>query len=149
MGVCKVTDARVNSLIQNARINGSMYSRCKRGYYDINGKSLYFRSKWEANYALFLDYLIRQRQITGWDYEAKRFEFPVKRGCTCYTPDFKVINSDGKIEWHEVKGWMDRKSKTKLKRMSKYYPKEKLILIDEKTYRAIKSKMGKMLNWYA
>ena len=35
---------------------------------------------------------------------------------------------------HEIKGWFDDKSKLKLKRMKKYYPEVKIILIDEKQY---------------
>ena len=33
------------------RNNGS-FQHVQRGEYDINGKMIYFRSKWEANYAL-------------------------------------------------------------------------------------------------
>ena len=43
---------------------------------------------------------------------------------------------------------MDSKSKTKLKRMEKYYPKIKVILIDESAYKDIKNKIGRMLNFY-
>ena len=148
------TEEARERIAQRARINGrnslneNMYSRCKRGHYDINGKLIYFRSKWEPNYALYLDFLKKNNQIKDWEYEAHRFEFPVKRGCTCYTPDFKVTNTDNSTEWHEVKGWMDKKSKTKLNRMAIHFPQEKIILIDEKSYKNIKSQVAKMLKWY-
>ncbi len=40
---------------------------------------------------------------------------------------------------------MDPKSKTKLKRMAKYYPNIKLVLIDKKYYEDIKKKMSKII----
>lgn len=39
--------------------------------------------------------------------------------------------------YHEVKGWMDDRSKTKIKRMRIYYPDVKLIVIDARGYRSI------------
>ena len=125
------------------------YSRTKSGKYNINGKSIFFRSTWEANYALYLDFLEESGNIQCWGYETRRFEFTkIKRGTRSYTPDFEVTNNDGSVEYHEVKGWMDAKSKTRLKRMSRYYPKVKLIVIDSSVYRDIKSKVGKMLKFY-
>ncbi len=111
------------------------YSRCKGGRREDLG--MYFRSAWEANYARYLNFLVEKNVIQSWQYEPQTFRFPVMRGCTEYTPDFKVTEKDGRVIWHEIKGWMDQKSKTKLKRFNKYYPEEKLILIDEKSYRAI------------
>jgi hypothetical protein len=114
------------------------YSNCKRGYYNINGVEYYFRSKWEANYALYLDYLIKKKQIKKWEYEVKTFWFEkIKRGVRSYTPDFEITNLDNTIEYHEVKGWMDKRSTTKLKRIKKYYPQTKMVLIDEPQYKAI------------
>ena len=125
------------------------YSRCKRGYYDINGIDMYFRSLWEANYALYLDFLIKNGDIKKWEYEVDTFWFEkIRRGVRSYTPDFKIFKKNDEIEYHEVKGWMDPKSKTKIKRMAKYYNSIKLVVVDEKCYRDIKNKLGKMLNFY-
>lgn len=127
----------------------SMYSRAKNGKYDINGKIICFRSLWEPNYALYLDYLIKNKQIVSWEYEPDTFWFlKIMRGVRSYKPDFKVLKNDGNIEYHEVKGWMDPKSKTKLKRMAKYYPEIKMVLIDKPVYEDIKNKVGKMLKFY-
>ena len=141
-------------LKKRARINGRQamftnpYSRCKQGYYDIGKRGkMFFRSKWEANYALYLEFLLNNKEIISWEYETKRFEFPVKRGVTCYTPDFKVLTKKHECEYHEVKGWMDAKSKTKIKRMKKHFPDEKLIIIGEKEYKML-SKMSKLFGWY-
>jgi len=130
-------------------IIGGGYSRGKMGTYNINGKNIFFRSLWEANYALYLDFLIKQGEIKKWQFEVDTFWFEkIRRGVRSYKPDFKIFLNNGKIEYHEVKGWMDTKSKTKLKRMEKYYPEIKLIVIDEKSYKDIKSKIGKMLKFY-
>lgn len=110
---------------------------------DLNNK--YFRSMWEANWARYLNWLIERGSILRWEYEPETFEFPVKRGSRFYTPDFKVFNSDGSCEFHEVKGWMDQKSVTKLKRMEKYYPEVEIILVDKEVYRSVANKVGRLI----
>jgi hypothetical protein len=125
------------------------YSRAKMGHYDINGRDIFFRSSWEANYALYLDFLVKRKEIIGWEFEVDTFWFEkIKRGVRSYKPDFKIFKNNGEIEYHEVKGYMDKKSITKIKRMAKYYPKIKLIVVDEKSYKDIKNKIGKMLGFY-
>lgn len=117
---------------------------------------IYVRSAWEANYSRYLNWLVKAKQIAAWKYEPCVFTFPgIKRGCTEYRPDFAVvvkgsvdvlIMSDPpkdttlpklEVEYHEVKGWMDAQSKTKLKRMAKYFPEVKIVVIDAKAYRSI------------
>ncbi len=103
----------------------------------------------------------------------------IKKGTRFYTPDFKVIQQcstcigkgwtflgrgivggtppkcvdcDGTgstYEWHEVKGYFDAKSKTKLKRMAKYYPNEKIRIIDAAFFKDAKRKGLDILipNW--
>src|SRR3990167_4727338 len=131
-------------------LRGGGYSRGRIGKYDIgNKKNMFFRSSWEANYALYLDFLIKNKEIKSWEFEKDTFWFEkIKRGVRSYKPDFKVITNKDLIEYHEVKGWMDAKSKTKLKRMTKYYPKIKMVLIDEDCYKDIKKKLGKALGFY-
>ncbi len=125
------------------------YANVQRGDYECSKGTVYFRSKWEANYALYLDFLISRNEIEDWEYEADCFMFEeIKLGTRSYRPDFKVFNHDGTFEYHEVKGYMDAKSKTKLKRMAKYYPEVKVILVDKDYYLDLKKKMGKMLNFY-
>lgn len=125
------------------------YSRTKMGKYNINEKLIFFRSSWEANYALYLDFLVKQGQIKGWQFEVDTFWFEkTRRGVRSYKPDFKVTNTNDSVEYHEVKGWMDAKSKTKIKRMAKYYPKVKLVVIEQDSYRDIKKKLGSMLGFY-
>lgn len=104
---------------------------------DLGG--MYFRSSWEANYARYLNWLISIGEIFKWEYEPDTYEFPVKRGSRFYTPDFKVFNNDNSVDYHEIKGYMDPRSATKLKRMAKYYPEIKVILISKDEYYSIQS----------
>ena len=84
--------------------------------------------------------------IKGWEYEAERFMFEkVKRGTRSYCPDFQVMNNDDSIEYHEVKGWMTATAKTALRRMKRYYPEVKLILIDSKRYKALNAQLKNIL----
>ena len=125
------------------------YPNVQRGDYENSKGTMYFRSKWEANYALFLDFLVEQNEIKSWEYEADVFVFDqIQFGTRSYRPDFKVFNHNDSFEYHEVKGYMDSQSKTKLKRMAKYYPEVKIVLIDSNYYRDLKKKMGKMLHFY-
>lgn len=113
---------------------------------DLGG--LYVRSTWEANWARYLNWLKSLGEIQDWVYEPDVFEFPVKRGSKFYTPDFKIINKDGSIEYHEIKGYLDQPGATKLKRMRIYYPQVKLILIDKPAYYATAKKIAAMIpNW--
>lgn len=116
---------------------------------DLGG--LYVRSAWEANYARYLNWLQAQGEILSWEFEPDTFEFHrIKRGTRFYTPDFKVTNKDGSVEYHEVKGWMDPASKTKLDRMGRYYPAVKIIVIDGPVYRALARQLhGLISTWEA
>lgn len=112
------------------------YSRSKGGKRkDLN--NIYFRSSWEANMARYYNYI-----GVEWQFEPKTFIFKdITRGSVSYTPDFYLPKED---TWIEVKGWMDGKSKTKLKRFAKQYPEEykKLKLITKKEYNEIKRKVA-------
>ena len=110
---------------------------------------IFVRSAWEANYARYLNWLISLGEIVKWEYEADTFEFEkIKKGTRFYTPDFKITNNDGSIEYHEVKGYMDDKSKTKIKRFCKYYPDIKLVIIDKEFYVPLSNQMRNLIpNW--
>lgn len=144
----KISDAHAGKMPKNNMVPGK-YGNIVRGWYDINGKRMFFRSKWEVNYALYLDFLIKQKQIKKWEYEVDTFWFEaIKRGVRSYKPDFKVYTNKGNIEYHEIKGYMDTRSKTKLKRMKIYYPEIKMILIDAPIYNDIKKKLGRLIGFH-
>lgn len=111
------------------------YSRTKSGKRkDLDNQ--FFRSATEANYARFLRFI-----KIDYTYEKKTFEFKmIKRGTMIYTPDFYLPSDNIYIE---VKGWLDPKSITKLKRFKKYYPDEfgKLRIVKQSLTRKDKAKL--------
>lgn len=102
------------------------------------GKRYFLRSSWEIRYAEYLEGLRLVGAITDWLYEPETFWFlKIKRGVRSYVPDFQVTHLDGSIEYHEVKGYMDAKSKTKIKRMRIYHPSVKLLVIGKDELKAL------------
>lgn len=134
-----------NGTTAPTRLNASW----KAGWREIGGVRKYYRSKWEANYAHYLQWLKEKDQILDWKHEPETFWFEgIKRGCVSYLPDFWVKEVSGSEAYHEVKGWMDARSVTKIKRMAKYHPKVRLIVIDSKAYAALKkSCQGLVPGW--
>ena len=103
----------------------------------IGEKEGYYRSKWEGLYACYLEHCKREGWITMWEHETKEFWFDgIRRGVVSYKPDFRVTLEDGSTMWIEVKGYMDSRSATKIKRFAKYFPKEKLKVIDLSWFRS-------------
>lgn len=139
----KQRQTRIKNNTLNPMLNRSNpYSRTKSGKReDLN--NIFFRSSWEANIARYYNYL-----GIKWQFEPKTFIFDtIKKGCVSYLPDFYLPEED---KWVEVKGWMDKKSITKLNRFKKYYPEEykKLELIDSKKYYEIQKKVSHFIaNW--
>lgn len=118
----------------------------KSAWREIGGKRKFFRSRWEANYARYLEFQKVHGLITDWHHECDTFWFEgIKRGCMTYLPDFKVTNLDGSIEYHEVKGWMDAASKTKIRRMAKYHPTVILKVFDSKWYNSNKQRLSRLI----
>lgn len=114
------------------------YSRAKRGKRADLG-DVFFRSKWEANYARYLNLLVQMKVVETWGYEPETFVFdggPV--GCRSYRPDFIVKRRNVAAPVYvEVKGWMDAKSKKKLALFKKHFPQHRLELVGEKEYDAL------------
>ncbi len=139
--LARATKIKNNTL--NPMVNQeNPYSRAKGGKRkDLN--NIYFRSAWEANIARYYNFI-----GVKWEFEPKTFIFKnITRGSVSYTPDFYLPEED---KWIEVKGWMDGKSKTKLKRFKQQYPEEykKLELITEKEYKEIQRKISAFIkNW--
>jgi hypothetical protein len=95
----------------------------------IDGTEYHFKSKQEYKWAQYLEVLRGLGAIEKWEYEFKTFWFNgIKRGVVSYTPDFWVWE-DGVQVLHEVKVHLTQKDVTKYKRLAKYYPDEKLILV--------------------
>ena len=82
------------------------------------------RSAWEANSYRYIKSLSAVDFI---EVEPTTFSFApfgVLKGTVSYTPDFKVHLKNGDYIWVEVKGYIDRQGKTKIRRFKKYYPEE-------------------------
>ncbi|WP_291728695.1 DUF1064 domain-containing protein [Bernardetia sp.] len=92
-----------------------------------------YDSRKEAFYAAKLDLRIKAGEIQSWERQ-----YPIEleaygaKSCT-YRIDFKVILSDGSIEYHEVKGKETALWKVKWKMtqayMEKHEPEATLVLI--------------------
>ena len=121
----------------------------KQGWREIGGIRLYARSRWEANYARYLHFLLLAGELLKWEHEPETFWFEKeRRGCVSYLPDFRVTWKGGRVEYHEVKGWMTPASATKLKRMKKYYPHVKIVLVQEGWFKANNRKLaGLVKDW--
>lgn len=118
----------------------------KAGWREIGGIRKYYRSRWEANYARYLEWLRERGEIASWRHEPKTFWFEgIKRGCVSYLPDFEVVEIGGRTAYHEVKGWMDERSATKIKRMAKYHPTVPLIVIRQKEYKQIELSLSRLI----
>lgn len=111
----------------------------------IGGKTFYFRSLWEINFARYLQFLKQHKNIKDWEFEPEIFEFPrtAHKGPPFqYLPDFWVLNNDNSEEWYEVKGFMNTQSKKKIKRFRQHFPDEKITVIGKPWF----SKEGKKLS---
>ena len=107
-----------------------------------------FHSGWEANVARYLNLLKEQGKIESWDYEVKRFDFPITKGVKSYLPDFLINKNDFSHEWWEVKGYWTARAKTAITRFKKYYPKENIRLIERKEYKEIEKEFKEVIpNW--
>lgn len=130
--------------------NPTSRSRAFTGTFNINGKNIFFRSSWEVNIAYYFDFLKNNGEIKEWEYEPDVFWFhEIKRGVRSYKPDFRITENDGTTYFVEVKGYMDAKSITKLKRMKKYYPNIRIDVLDKKRYQDISKKASIIPNWGA
>ena len=101
-----------------------------------------FRSSWEANYARYLNLLLKIGAIEKWEFEPQCFWFHgIRRGTVSYLPDFRIwYKNDLRPEYHEIKGRVLPKDKTKWRRMAKYYPTVRMVVIGAKEYASIKAK---------
>lgn len=116
-------------------VGRSRVFRANQTWREIAGRKIFFRSDWEYRYAKYLQFLKENNEIKEWEHEPHTFWFEeIRRGTRSYLPDFKVTKQDGSHYWVEVKGYLDRKSQTKIKRFQKYYPKERLVVLNQEWF---------------
>ena len=96
----------------------------------VGGQHHWWRSKFEWRWAQYLERLKTAREVDGWLYESERFEFKgIRSGTVFYLPDFWVIYRSGDTLWHETKGHLTQRDITKFRRMAKYHPAERIVLV--------------------
>lgn len=134
----------------NSKMVITGYKSNVQGFRTIGGKKHFFRSLWEINFCHFLEWQKSNGWIKDWEYEPRLFQFPIekyKTGPFFYKPDVHVTNSDDSKHWCEIKGWMTKESKKKIKRFNKHYPDEKIFIITGKEMRKIAKYKRMIPNW--
>jgi len=106
---------------------------CKRGRREDCG-NIYFPCAMEANIYRWLRWQKEKGLIDSFEYQPKEFDFSdtYKHGTNRYRADFCFVFTHGDMgysKYVEVKGYLDAKSQTKLKRMKKLYPLENIEII--------------------
>ena len=117
---------------------------------ELDGRIYRFRSKAEARYAAYLQWLKDTGNIKAWDYEFEYFGWTNQRGNKVqYCPDFRTLrDSESDWEYWEVKGYLDARSKAKLKGFSKHFPYLKLTVIDSAWFKRNTKKLkGLVPGW--
>lgn len=109
-----------------------MYSFGNGGFREDLG--IYVRSNWEANFARILKY-------SNIEFLYEPDTFCVSEAVT-YTPDFKV----GKV-YFEIKGYMDEKSKNKIKLFRQKFPDLTLGVISGDEYKKLKTQYHDKICW--
>jgi len=118
----------------------------KCGWREVGGQKFFARSRWEANIARYFEFQKTHGKILAWKHEPKTFWFEkIKRGVRSYKPDFLITRPDGTEYYCEVKGWMDSRSRTTIKRMRIYFPEVTLDVIDAKRYRVLNQQCKNMI----
>lgn len=99
----------------------------RKGKGKIRGAKSQFKNDWERMYAERLEVRKLQKEIVSWKYEHIRLK--LADGAN-YTPDFQVVNLDGTIEFHEVKGFRRTAAILRFKFAAKTYPEYTFILVE-------------------
>lgn len=84
----------------------------------------FLRSAWEANTYRFIRQLPEVKFIEVEPHTFSFAPFGILKGTVSYTPDMRVHFKNGDYIWVEIKGYIDRQGKTKIRRFKKYYPED-------------------------
>lgn len=76
-------------------------------------------NKTEAKYAERLEALKRSGEVLDYAFECVKLKLADR---TFYTPDFMVLNKDGIVEMHEVKGFWEDDARVKIKVAAAQFP---------------------------
>lgn len=93
-----------------------------------NGRA--YRSRAEANYAMYLDQRIRDGEIKNWEYEKKIELFGENGTRICnYKIDFVIEHNDDRTEFVEIKGYETAVWRLKWKLFNDKYGKDHKYII--------------------
>ena len=107
---------------KTVRTASANFARAKKGKRPDVHPTYSFRSATEANVARVFEYT-----KVKWNFEERVFTFPDRKVRPFqYIPDFEVTKGTKlfPVGWYEVKGWMDSKSRGKLRTFKREYPEE-------------------------
>jgi len=76
-------------------------------------------NKLERAYADRLELLRLGGKIRAWAFDAEKLRLADK---TFYSPDFRVVDADGFVEFHEVKGFWEDDARVKVKVAASLHP---------------------------
>jgi len=103
---------------------GNKFNATKQTYNGYN-----YDSKKEASYAEQLDWMVKAGEIKEWSRQAK-IDCTVNGKHVCnYFIDFEVTLPDGRIEFHEVKGFETDVWRLKWKLSQAVYPDRTFVLV--------------------
>lgn len=119
---------------KNRTVRFEWHNKCHL-YRQPDGTGIKLKSTQELKWAKYLDLLLKSRDILGWSYEPRTFEFKEryrKRGQ--YTPDFFVTKwSNGEKSWVymwiEVKTGLRQKDVSRFRQLKTDYPDEPITLV--------------------
>ena len=135
-------------VLKYGKATSGVRHRCswKSGWRTIGASRIYARSRWEANYARYLEHLASSGTILRWEHEPKVFLFEQSTsGCRSFLPDFRVTEASGEVTYHEVKGWLDDRSREALARMAEFYPEASVRVFGAEWYRSNARRLSKIV----
>lgn len=111
-------------------------ARAKAGIRNDISQTIYFYSRWEANFARLMHFL-----HIAWIHQPKTFQFTSQK----YTPDFYLPETDTYIE---IKNFLSDYAKNRDGQFRELYPRLTLILILKDDYLALQEKYAlKIAGW--
>jgi hypothetical protein len=146
--LARVMKARKTTMERGSEMHsaGDSKKSWKAQWLQVGPHYHYFRSSWEIIYAQYLQEKWDNEEIRYWEPEESTFWFEdSSSNVRSYKPDFTVYENDYSESFHEVKGYMDDRSKKCLELMAKEYPNIKLIVIDSKRFKQL---FGKETYYY-
>lgn len=145
-----IIDEALDNQINQEKTNKKQAPSFRKWETEINGKTIRFDSRYERNFAYYLEVLKEYKQILWWVKNTTKFPFSQsvfveKSNMTLksFVPDFLVFLPNGKIQYVEVKWWQIDKFIAQEKQFRKDYPFIDLSIMDKEKMLKIQKKYVK------